>query len=288
MSLVERAGASQSPQVRQLAAVLARRRCAKNWVDPRLTDEHRKQLKDMLLHMLAAEPEHLVRRSVADLISAIAKIAVPHGQWDDLLQYLFQCSQSENPSHREVALIVFTSLTDSIGNLLRQHFVELTKIFVNALSDQAQNVRVAAVKAVGTVVQWLESEEERGMFRDVLPPLLLVTQQCIEHGDDDTAMHAFEMLIEAIDSNYGVLEQSLPTLTKYMLDVAVARGKVDMALREKAMMFVTELSAERAKALKKKHLLPLIFQTCFTLAAEAGTLTYADVCRRMLAYAGVC
>jgi hypothetical protein len=32
------------------------------------------------------EPEHLVRRSVADLISAIAKIAVPHGQWDNLLQ----------------------------------------------------------------------------------------------------------------------------------------------------------------------------------------------------------
>jgi hypothetical protein len=268
LAVVERAGASASPQIRQLAAVIARRRGAKHWVDAKLTDENRTQLKAMLLHMLTAEPEHLVRRSVADLISAIAKIAVPHGQWDELLQFLFQCSQSENPQHREVALIVFTSLTDSIGNLLRQHFRQLTGIFVTALSDQAQPVRVAAVKAVGTVVQWLESAEERAMFAEVLPPLLLVTQQCIECGDDDTAMHSFEMLIEAVDSNFGVLEASLPVLLKFMIDVATARGKVETPLREKAMMFVSELAGERAKMLKKKHLLPMVFQACFAFASE--------------------
>jgi hypothetical protein len=253
-AMVERAGASPSPQVRQLAAVIARRRGAKHWVDQKLSDDERTQIKAMLLHMLTAEPEHLVRRSVADLISTIAKIAVPHGQWDELLQFLFQCSQSENPGHREVALVVFTSLTDAIGNLLRQHFVQLTAIFVSGLSDQHQPVRVAAVKAVGTVVQWLEADAERAMFAEVLPPLLQVTQQCIECGDDDTAMHAIEMLIEAVDSNYHALEASLPLLLKFMLDVAAGRGKVETPLREQAMMFVTELAAERAKVLKTKRL----------------------------------
>jgi len=47
---------------------------------------------------------------------------------------------------------------------------------------------------------------------------------------------------------------------------------VDMPLREKAMMFVTELAGERAKALKKKHLLPMIFQTCFALASEVSAV----------------
>ena len=185
-----------------------------------------------------------------------------------LLQFLFQCSLSENPGHREVALVVFTSLTDAIGNLLRQHFRQLTSIFVNGLSDQAQPVRVAAVKAVGVVVQWLEDAAERAMFAEVLPPLLLVTQQCIECGDEDTALHAIEMLIEAIDCNYGVLEASLPTLLKFMIDVAVARDKVEVQVREKAMMFVSELAGERPKVIKKKHLLPMILQACFTLASE--------------------
>ena len=267
-AMVERAGSSPSPQVRQLAAVIARRKGAKHWVAKDLSDEERTQIKAILLHMLIAEPEHLVRRSVADLISTIAKIAVPHGQWNELLQFLFECSQSENPGHREVALVVFMSLTDSIGNLLRQHFTQLTAIFVRGLSDQHQPVRVAAVKAVGTVVQWLEDGPERAMFAEVVPPLLQVTQQCIECGDDDTAMHAIEMLIEAVDSNYHALEASLPLLLKFMLDVAAGRGKVETPLREKAMMFATELASERAKVLKKKHLLPMILQTTFALASE--------------------
>ena len=66
------------------------------------------------------------------------------------LQFLFQCSLSEHPGHREVALIVFTSLTDAIGNLLRPHFRQLTSIFVNALSDQAQQVsRSSLTRALG-------------------------------------------------------------------------------------------------------------------------------------------
>ena len=54
----------------------------------------------MLLHMIAHEPEHLVRRSTADLLSAIAKLAYPAGQWPDLMQSLFGYSQSPHSEHR--------------------------------------------------------------------------------------------------------------------------------------------------------------------------------------------
>ena len=83
-------------------------------------------------------------------------------------------THTQTHTHAQVALVVFMSLTDSIGNLLRQHFRQLTSIFVRGLSDQAQPVRVAAVKAVGTVVQWLESDTETAMFAEVIPPLLQV------------------------------------------------------------------------------------------------------------------
>ena len=93
-------------------------------------------------------------------------------------------------------------------------------------------------------------------------------QQCIDCGDDDTAMHSFEMLIEAVDSNYAVLEASLPSLLKFMIDIALAAGKVEAQLREKAMAFVSELAGARPKVLKKKHLLPMVMQACFQLASE--------------------
>lgn len=46
----------------------------------------------------------LVRNSVADVISIIARITVPGGAWPNLLEFLFQCTQSDQPGHRVVKL----------------------------------------------------------------------------------------------------------------------------------------------------------------------------------------
>lgn len=45
----------------------------------------------------------LVRRASANVVSIIAKYAVPAGEWPDLLPFLFQCSQSAQEDHREVS-----------------------------------------------------------------------------------------------------------------------------------------------------------------------------------------
>lgn len=45
-----------------------------------------------------------VRRASANVVSVIAKYAVPAGEWPDLLPFLFQCSQSVQEDHREVCL----------------------------------------------------------------------------------------------------------------------------------------------------------------------------------------
>ncbi len=57
----------------------------------------------------------LVRRSVADVASVVARQSVPAGEWPELLDYLQQCGHSSNEGHREVALTLFTSLAESIG-----------------------------------------------------------------------------------------------------------------------------------------------------------------------------
>lgn len=44
-----------------------------------------------------------VRRASANVVSIIAKYAVPAGEWPDLLPFLFQCSQSAQEEHREVS-----------------------------------------------------------------------------------------------------------------------------------------------------------------------------------------
>ena len=56
-----------------------------------------------------------MRRAVADVVSVVAKHTVPLGEWPGLLDFLSQCSAAPEAAHREVALVLFAALTETIG-----------------------------------------------------------------------------------------------------------------------------------------------------------------------------
>ena len=85
--LAERLRHSASPQVRQLAAVLMRRRIGSHW--RKLDPTTQQQLKAALLECINAEPVHLVRVGVANVVAVIAKHTLPKGQWNELFAGLF-------------------------------------------------------------------------------------------------------------------------------------------------------------------------------------------------------
>lgn len=118
-----------------------------------------------------------MRRASANVVSVVAKYAVPAGEWPDLLGFLFQCSQSAQEDHREVcnfillsesclfsecfvhlaesfccccvqvALILFSSLTETIGNSFRPYFTDLKALLLKCMEDESSSrVRVAALK----------------------------------------------------------------------------------------------------------------------------------------------
>lgn len=84
--------------------------------------------KQLLLQRLVNEPEQSVRRAVADVTAIVAKHTVAFNQWNELLGFLHQCSQSPSAAHREVALTLFGSITEVsatvrrlVQNSLRRH-----------------------------------------------------------------------------------------------------------------------------------------------------------------------
>lgn len=75
----------------------------------------RSQMQQVLLDRTAHEPIHSVRRGLADVIAATARQSVPAGQWPDLLTFLHQCSQADSAEHKEVALLLFGRLFETVG-----------------------------------------------------------------------------------------------------------------------------------------------------------------------------
>jgi hypothetical protein len=80
-----------------------------------LSPQAREGMQAGLQQAVDAEPIASVRRAECAAIASIARTAVPAGQWPGLLPWLHGCTRSPNEAQRETALVLLSSLTDTIG-----------------------------------------------------------------------------------------------------------------------------------------------------------------------------
>eukprot|EP01087_Luapelamoeba_hula_P011655 TRINITY_DN3193_c0_g1_i2.p1 TRINITY_DN3193_c0_g1~~TRINITY_DN3193_c0_g1_i2.p1 ORF type:complete len:806 (-),score=109.49 TRINITY_DN3193_c0_g1_i2:787-3204(-) len=260
-------------QIRQLVAVLLRTKIVDMW--NHLSEEFHVALKNVLLEGLVKEPSKLVRHSIAEVIGIVARISVPLGQWPNVLDFLFQCTQSENPGHREVAMKLFDTLTDHIGDHFRSHTATLFQIFARGLADPELSVRVASLRAVGSLVEWVTTEEEITTFGEFIPHMIFVLGQVLQSDMQDDASRAFEMFYDLIESPVPVIVPYIPIVAKAMLEIGVNQS-IDMGLRQMALTAVQWMASYKPKLLVKHQLVDMCIQAALALTMEAGEGEEAD------------
>ncbi|KAL8520951.1 hypothetical protein ACS0TY_011484 [Phlomoides rotata] len=266
-ALVHHLRTAKTPNVRQLAAVLLRKKITGHW--GKLSPQLRQLVKQSLIESITLEHSPPVRRASANVVSIIAKYAVPSGEWPDLLPFLFQCSQSAQEEHREVALILFSSLTETIGNSFRPYFADLQALLLKCLQDETSNrVRVASLKAVGSFLEFTHDETEVIKFREFIPSILNVSRQCLASGEEDVAVIAFEIFDELIESPAPLLGDSVKAIVQFSLEVC-ASPNLDPNTRHQAIQIISWLARYKSSSLKKYKLVGPILQIMCPLLAES-------------------
>ncbi|KAM3314367.1 hypothetical protein ACQJBY_033291 [Aegilops geniculata] len=268
-ALVHHLRTAKTPNVRQLAAVLLRKKITSHW--PKLPPHAKASLKQALIDSITLDNSHLVRRGSANVVSIIAKYAVPAGEWQELLPFLFQCSQSPQEEHREVALILFSSLTETIGTTFQSHLNDLQPILLKCLQDETSSrVRIAALKAVGSFIEYVnEGGDIVKMFRDFVPSILNVSRQCLANGDDDVASIAFEIFDELIESPAPLLGDSVRSIVQFSLEVC-SNQDMEINIRQQAIQIISWLVKFKASFLKKNKLIVPILQVMCPLLTETA------------------
>jgi importin-4 len=130
-SLLAIARSDADANARQMAAVILKRRVIAHW--QRLGESTRDAVKQSLLEGVVREPMHLVKRAIADVLGKVAKATFATGSWSELPEFLAQCTQSPEESHRDVAYVVFASLTESI--------VSQARSFITIISHRSSSPR---------------------------------------------------------------------------------------------------------------------------------------------------
>ena len=103
---------SQHAPVRQMAAVLLRKKINTHWT--KLGEDTQIAIKQVLLATVAVDPQPLVRRSLALLISTICKHQVPFGQWNEVLAFVQQCTVQSEEQHRSLGFMLLQFMVISI------------------------------------------------------------------------------------------------------------------------------------------------------------------------------
>lgn len=177
-------------QIRQLAAVELRKRVNQHqgqlWVN--VPQNLRNAIKERVTQVILAEPAQIVRHAIARVISAIAQYELQGGTkgitWGALIPWVEHSCVAEQAAHREVGVYVLFTILDSLMDEVSERLTTFFALFDRLIQDSdSAEVRVTAVRCLGQVAQYIDSDQKEEIVRLQLPCALLariLNLYCVE------------------------------------------------------------------------------------------------------------
>eukprot|EP00923_Selenidium_pygospionis_P060873 GHVN01106949.1.p1 GENE.GHVN01106949.1~~GHVN01106949.1.p1 ORF type:complete len:1126 (+),score=206.16 GHVN01106949.1:175-3552(+) len=255
-------------EVRHLSAIFLRKVIVKAWGT--LPPEHRVEMKNVLKDRVVHESEHLVRVSIATVLSRVAQISLR--DWGaELMAFLGELASSPTAGHREVAMINFHALVEGMcgGDQLREYFVSFAQVFEKGLADpESGRVRLAAVKGLGALTTKAEKDSELASLKSLLKPLAGVVQHALETNSEDEIIYSMEIFDNLLETNGVFADADLPDMVRFCARLG-AQKQLSMGVRDTAFNFIHWLANYKPKVLSRNlDLLSDLFDVIISIGAE--------------------
>ncbi|RMD44071.1 hypothetical protein DV735_g1063, partial [Chaetothyriales sp. CBS 134920] len=239
--LIQLVVSNNSQELKQLAATQARPLVSKFWT--KLPAAQREQVRSKLFEATLAEEHPLPRHAASRVISAIAKIDLEDGEWQELPGLLHQAATSPKASDRVVGVYVLYSILEVMGDGFADKFKELFKLFSNTIKDpESLQVRVNTVLAVSKMAVVIDAEEDQQSvkaFQALFPSMVKVLQDAIEAGNEDQAMLVFEVFNTLLSAEYQLLASHFNDLVVFMNGIA-SNQEMEDDIRTQAISFLMQ------------------------------------------------
>ncbi|KAM9645313.1 importin-4 [Trichechus inunguis] len=259
------------PQIRQLAAVLTRRRLNTRW--RRLVAEPRESLKSAVLTSLQRETEHSVRLSLAQLTATIFRKEGLEA-WPQLMQLLQHSTHSPHVPEREMGLLLLSVVVTSRPEAFRPYHRELLHLLNETLGAVGNpGLLFYSLRTLTTMATYLGTDDVP--LARMLVPKLIVAVQTLIPIDEAKACESLEALDELLESEVPIITPHLSEVLAFCLAVAGNTALGD-AVRVRILCCLTFLVKVKSKALLKNRLLPPLLHTLFPIMAAEPPLGQLD------------
>lgn len=162
--------------------------------------------------------------------------------------------------------VLETSLYCEQDLVLSKNFEDITTFIGRGLQDRSADVRIQAMSCMNTYVECLDFESEAEAFLALLRPLIEAVKVSVEDHDERVAI-GFEVLNYIAESHIGKIQQVLPDLLVFMLNIG-ADKETPISIRQKALMFIEFVISTKPKSFVKSNLLEPAIKVSFELMTE--------------------
>lgn len=235
-----------SSDLKQLAATQVRPLVPKHW--SKIQDGQRKSARSQLFQATMSEQHSLARHAAARLVSAVAKIDLDEGEWNELPGMLQQAATSSQASERAVGVYLLYSLLEAIGDGFSSKFKDLFGLFSQTIKDpESLDVRVNTVLALSKMAIVIDAEEDQASvkaFQNIFPAMVQVLQDSIQDGKEEQTMLVFEVFITLLTAEYQLLQKHFQSLVELMNQIATEKSLVDDT-RTQAISFLMQCIIHR-------------------------------------------
>lgn len=229
------------PELRQLAAVEARKLVSKHWAS--VSGTQRAQLREQLLKSTIDEENSLARHSKARVIAAIAKVDLEDGQWADLPGILQRAATSETRRHREVGVYIIYTLLEAMPDVFQENMAQMLTLFSRTIQDpESLEVRINTMMALSELAMVLDTEEDDKslrLFQSTIPHMVKTLQSAIEAEDEEHSMQAFDVFNKLLSYESAFLNQHFAELIQFFMHVG-ANAEIDDEIRSQAFSFLMQ------------------------------------------------
>lgn len=254
---------SQNPASRDMGAVMLRKAVTKDSLWQKCSSNVQTVVKTELLNCLREEQKHSTLKKIGDTVSGLAERVYDDSEWPELLPFLFECVQSNQPRQMESALRIFADLAGFIMPVLLPHVNVLREQLARCMSHQETDVKIAGLSATTSFIRELDEDSDRNKFQDLIPVMLQTVSNILSTEEQDSAEEALEAFIEIAEAHPTFLRRQLDVVVNNMLQVAQS-PQFPEGIRQLAAEFLVCLCEAREKAPGMMRKLPQYISQLFS------------------------
>ncbi|ODV95328.1 hypothetical protein PACTADRAFT_50063 [Pachysolen tannophilus NRRL Y-2460] len=241
-------------QIRQLAAVEARKLVPKYWgcTDDLLKNE----IRSSMLQTTFTEHSKILRHSSARVVAAIGEIDLANNQWLDLLNTLVGACSDSNVQTKEMAVYILACLLESEISVLSSHASDFLNLFATTLNDTSSlAIRVTSLLALSDVATYIEDDLDANLcskFASLIPSMVEVLKVVLQEQDTDSAKQVFDVFNNLLIIDNKLVGDNLLIIIKIMLEIS-SNIQIDEEFRVMALQFlISAVNFRKSKILSSK------------------------------------